>query len=141
MKEGTGSKFAVGLIFGVLLGALVWYWQKSTSAEDGALALLDRLASAEARLRELKSKRVAATTSPGPSISSSTASKGVVAPEPADDLKAIKGIGPVFEKRLHDANVRSFDQLKHFGALELARILEVSDGRARSILAELSANT
>ncbi len=36
------------------MGLLFWYWQKSTSAEDGALVLLDRLAIAEARIRELE---------------------------------------------------------------------------------------
>lgn len=33
---------------------LVWYYQKSTSVEDGALDLLDRYAQAQARIDELE---------------------------------------------------------------------------------------
>lgn len=48
------SKFFIGLLIGALLGLIVWYYQKSTSAEDGALDLLDRLARAEQRVRDLE---------------------------------------------------------------------------------------
>jgi hypothetical protein len=45
-----------GLFFGTLLGMLFWYYQKSTSAEDGALDLLDRLADSEAHVRRLEAQ-------------------------------------------------------------------------------------
>lgn len=48
------SKFLIGLLIGALLGLIVWYYQKSTSAEDGALDVLDRLARAEQRVRDLE---------------------------------------------------------------------------------------
>lgn len=35
---------------------IVWYYQKSTSVEDGALDLLDRYAQARARIDELESQ-------------------------------------------------------------------------------------
>ena len=42
-KLKNPSTFVFGLVFGTLIGLLVWYWYKATSAEDGALDLLDRL--------------------------------------------------------------------------------------------------
>ena len=50
-------KLFLGLFVGGLLGLLFWYYQKSTSAEDGALLLLDRLAAAEARIRQLEAEQ------------------------------------------------------------------------------------
>lgn len=50
------TNFLNGLLLGALFGLVVWYWQKSTSAEDGALDLLDRLAASEAKVRELAAK-------------------------------------------------------------------------------------
>ena len=45
-----------GLFIGALLGLLFWYYQKSTSAEDGAIDLLDRLADSEAHVRRLEAQ-------------------------------------------------------------------------------------
>lgn len=50
------TNFLNGLLLGALFGLVVWYWQKSTSAEDGALDLLDRLAASEAKVRELTAR-------------------------------------------------------------------------------------
>lgn len=48
------STFLIGFLIAALTALLVWYYQKSTTAEDGALDLLDRYADAEARVRELE---------------------------------------------------------------------------------------
>ncbi len=40
------STFLTGFIIASLIALIVWYYQKSTSAEDGALELLDRYAAA-----------------------------------------------------------------------------------------------
>ncbi|MEJ2751095.1 MAG: hypothetical protein P8169_00160 [Chloroflexota bacterium] len=53
-------KFLVGLLIGGLIGSMYWYYQKSTSAEDGALQLLDRLAASDARVRDLGRSRALA---------------------------------------------------------------------------------
>ena len=45
------STFLVGFLIASLTALIVWYYQKSTSAEEGALDLLDRYAAA------LKDKR------------------------------------------------------------------------------------
>ena len=54
MRTMGRSTFLVGFVFAMLVALIVWYYQKSTSAEDGALALLDRYADAEARVKELE---------------------------------------------------------------------------------------
>ena len=48
------SMFLIGFLIAALTAHIVWYYQKSTTAEDGALALLDRFADSEARVRELE---------------------------------------------------------------------------------------
>jgi hypothetical protein len=55
------SMFLIGFLIAALTALIVWYYQKSTTAEDGALALLDRFADSEARVRELEEALVTAT--------------------------------------------------------------------------------
>lgn len=131
MKEKYGSNFLIGLLFGSLVVLLFWYYQKSTSAEDGALALLDRLAEAQARLRALQDERRAAdggrvTAVPVPSAAP---------PQAQDDLTRVKGIGPVFASRLQGANITSIAQLASLPAAQVMEILQVPEGRAVDILA------
>ena len=52
--QSIRSMFLIGFLIAGLTALLVWYYQKSTTAEDGALDLLDRYADAEARVRELE---------------------------------------------------------------------------------------
>lgn len=39
-----------------------------------------------------------------------------------DDLKQIKGVGPVLETMLHDLNIKTFEQIAAFGADEIALV-------------------
>ncbi len=55
------SMFLIGFLIAALTALIVWYYQKSTTAEDGALALLDRFADSEARVRELEEALATAT--------------------------------------------------------------------------------
>lgn len=52
--QSIRSMFLIGFLIAALTALIVWYYQKSTTAEDGALALLDRFADSEARVRELE---------------------------------------------------------------------------------------
>ncbi len=58
MQPIRRSTFLIGFIIASLTALIVWYYQKSTSTEDGALDLLDRFAESQARVRELE-KRLA----------------------------------------------------------------------------------
>lgn len=48
------STFLIGFLLASMTALLIWYYQKSTSTEDGALDLLERYAGAQARIRELE---------------------------------------------------------------------------------------
>jgi len=50
------SAFFPGLFIGLMVGLGVWYWQKSTMADDGAIALLDRLKLADDKVRQLRAE-------------------------------------------------------------------------------------
>ena len=55
------------------------------------------------------------------------------APE-AEDLTAVKGIGPKFAERLHAAGIQTVAQLLSTPASNLANTLAVSESRATAIL-------
>lgn len=129
-------KFLIGLIIGTAVGLIIWYWQKSTSAEEGALAVLDRLAAAEARVRDLEGKlRVAQEqrySSEQPEVLSglsdlwgletsseetgadivnvdeSTAVDSLEVESTGDNLQLISGIGPAYERRLKEAGILTY---------------------------------
>jgi hypothetical protein len=48
------SNFLIGFLIAALVALIVWYYQKSTTAEDGALDLLDRYAESQKRVGELE---------------------------------------------------------------------------------------
>lgn len=52
MKDRNLVSFGMGLLFGLGVCLLLWYWQKSLSGEEGALDLLDELARTKAALAE-----------------------------------------------------------------------------------------
>lgn len=111
-------KFLVGLLIGGLLGIIFWYWQKSTSAEDGALSVLDSLAASEARTRDLEARlhmaAAATAVSPEPTGTDAVDSADAAADDSettADNLQEIEGIGPTFARRLEEAGITSFVDL------------------------------
>ncbi len=146
MKQKHSFNFMVGLLIGGLVGLLFWYWQKSTSAEDGALALLDKLAATEKRVREIKMEMAGGVVEPEPvrgiplpnrpTDLPSFLSKSRSGDSLPDDLTQVKGIGAVFNGRLHAADVQTFTQLKSLSAEKLADILQIRLGRAENILEE-----
>ncbi|MAU01132.1 MAG: hypothetical protein CL608_28650 [Anaerolineaceae bacterium] len=136
----------IGLLIGGLVGLLFWYWQKSTSAEDGALALLDKLAATEKRVRQLKTELAEGGTVPEALRSIPLPGRAADVPsflaksreEAAgdDDLTQVKGIGAVFNGRLQQAGINTFAKLKALSAEKLSDILDVRLGRAENILEE-----
>jgi predicted flap endonuclease-1-like 5' DNA nuclease len=121
MKEKHSTNFLIGFILGALICAVVWYWQKSTAADEGALDLLDRMAELDRKLRGEETAQ-----SPQPAI-----------PLPqSDDLQQVKGIGPVFDGRLQASGIHSIAQLAALSVENLAELLEIGDNRAAAILAD-----
>ncbi len=136
MEEKRTPNFLVGFLIGTLIVLLVWYWQKSTSAEDGALDLLDRHAATTARLRELEEKRAI----PQPSRQATEPYTG-----PIDDLEQILGIGPTYAQRLQDAGIYTYadlgrqtpDHVREITGISLKRTAEAAEwiGDARRLAA------
>ena len=135
MKEKQSHNFLIGLIIGTLIGVAIWYWQKSTSAEDGALDLLDRLADAERKMNQMRADF-------GQKVQQQVGGETAVAtPEPTapDDLTQVKGIGPTYAARLQAANIHTFATLKRLSVAELAAILNINESWAERILHEAQA--
>ena len=127
MDEKQNSNFAVGFLIGLLLCVILWYWQKSTAAEDGALELLGRYADKEKQWREQIKEKITAVSSSLPSVPD---------PGPPFDFIPIKGIGPVFNQRLHEADITTLDGLLTLSASALAELLDIGSSRAQAILAD-----
>ena len=154
-------KFLTGLLIGTAVGLIIWYWQKSTSAEEGALAVLDRLAVAEARVRELERRlrlsQEQRNVSDQPELLSglsdlwglNTASgenqtadaddgeavtfNSTEADIAADDLKVISGIGPAYESRLNDAGIHTYADLAEQTPEKLRSIAGLKTWRATDL--------
>lgn len=67
-------------------------------------------------------------SAPRTTSESRVAAMGVVEPRPAvrvapDDLKIVKGIGPVIERKLNEAGIYTFEQLGNLTVADLRRIL------------------
>jgi len=98
----TPFSFVLGLLCGLLLGWFghLFYWRTRLAQPEPAYELPDSKAPsvAEAGLR-------------------------AAAPVSPDDLKIIKGIGPVIERKLNEAGITTFEQLGRLTTADLRRIL------------------
>lgn len=146
MKRGLTVTFFFGLLIGGLAALLVWYYQKSTSAEDGALILLDRLAAADRRVRGLLAEQsgrrqhetpqylplpIQVVTAPTDEVPSFLRKTATAVPE---DLTVVQGIGPVFAERLVQAGIDTLVKLTAVSPANLAEILQIPESRAAAIL-------
>jgi predicted flap endonuclease-1-like 5' DNA nuclease len=108
MKKKHRTNFLLGAAFGALICAIVWYWQKST-ADEGALDLLDRLAETQAKMR-----RYAETAEfIPPQVQQVLQTQPPPATPAPFDWKQINGIGPTFARRLHEAGIVALPDLAH----------------------------
>jgi predicted flap endonuclease-1-like 5' DNA nuclease len=140
------STFGIGLVFGTLVGLLVWYWYKSTSAEDGALDLLDKMAVADAKIHDLESKlhvesvetyiTLEPTSEALPPFLATEPSPALDTAKPSEELQKVKGIGPIFAQKLQVVGIDTVVELTAVSTQKLAEILEISQGRATAILLE-----
>ncbi len=137
MKEKYSSNFLIGFIIGTLICIVAWYWYKSTSAEDGALDMLDRLAESDARLQAERTRADAARArlvlDPAATAVSTPATPKVTKKAKAEDLTQIKGVGPVFAKRLQAAGIHTVADVAALTSERLADLLDIGSKRAETI--------
>ena len=97
--------FFLGLLIGWLIEWLIdyFYWRR-------------RYAEKDVRFSDHTAQAVK------PSVPDEAASTPATRVTP-DDLKIIKGIGPVIERKLNDAGIRTFEQLGNLTPADLRRIL------------------
>lgn len=134
MKKSKGFAFWFGFLVAFVVGMAVWYWQKSTSADEGALDLLDELAKAKARIRELQRSGGQKETAVPTHIDIAQRSTGVQAHAPTqpDDLTAIRGIGPVYARRLQNAGIATFAALAAQEPEKIGQIVQIKMWQAAS---------
>ncbi|MFO7540620.1 MAG: helix-hairpin-helix domain-containing protein [Chloroflexota bacterium] len=103
MKKKHRTNFLLGAAFGALICVIVWYWQKSTAADEAALNLLDRLAETQTKLRPY--------TETADFIPQSA--KTEPATHPPFEWERINGIGPTYATRLREAGIVALPDLAH----------------------------
>jgi predicted flap endonuclease-1-like 5' DNA nuclease len=97
--------FFLGLLVGWLIEWVIdyFYWRRRYAAREVTSAHETHAGSRAALVREGEAQ-------PAPRTA-------------ADDLKVIKGIGPVIERKLNDAGIYTFEQLGNLSVGGLRRIL------------------
>ena len=105
------AMFVLGLLLGWLAEwAIDWYYWRGRIGRvtDENTDLKERIASLESRKKpvRLSAKNIPITDTDG-----------------NDNFQAIKGVGPVFAKRLKDAGVVTFEQLSRMKSGQLEEIL------------------
>ena len=138
-----------GILFGWLILSRIWAptpADGAASAESEARRLRAELADSEAArheaerraadleyaLRELRSRPAPAAPPEAPVPA--TAGNGATPESATDDLKQIRGIGPVLERALHEHGIMTFKQLAGLdeaGVREIERRLSEFSGRMR----------
>ncbi len=142
----TSRSWIPGFLVGLSLGLAVWQWrQRKDRAEISRQRLEGEAESERLRLRltsvqgpepVIDLTEAAAPASPSPSSPASTEAApvlSVVVDSPApmangngaarhDDLKRIKGIGPVMERSLNEAGIHSFEQLAKLTKPEIEQL-------------------
>ncbi|MEM7116255.1 MAG: helix-hairpin-helix domain-containing protein [Chloroflexota bacterium] len=130
------SNFVIGFLLSGLVWLLFWYWQKSTSAEDGALEMLERLAAAEARAKASQARFEAFKAEAMAQADVQVTVAAEVTAAMVDDLQTIKGVGPVFASRFQGADIASFAAVAAQTADFVAELLDIGPNRAADIIAE-----
>jgi predicted flap endonuclease-1-like 5' DNA nuclease len=123
MKKKHRTNFLLGAALGALTCIIIWYWQKSTAADEAALNLLDRLAETQAKLR-----RYAETAEFIPAAAPTTQQ----AAQPAFDWERINGIGPTYARRLREAGIVALPDLANADADHIREITKLQPWHAHN---------
>lgn len=109
--------------------------EKERASEEQLRQVQSDLASARAQLQaarvreaELQRRLQTATAQPAseatPAKDAASATARLSAETRSDDLKRITGVGPIYEQRMHDAGVHTFEQLARASTDELEEIIQ-----------------
>jgi predicted flap endonuclease-1-like 5' DNA nuclease len=82
-------------------------------------------------LRSVRSEAYQATTEPGPEAARRAATRLVRAAGDADDLKRIRGIGVLTEKRLHAMGVLTYEDIANWTREDIDRVSKSLDFKGR----------
>jgi predicted flap endonuclease-1-like 5' DNA nuclease len=119
------STFFLGFLIASLVALIIWYYQKSTSAEDGALDILDRYQKSQLRVRDLEEQLTATPNDRTKDANGRKDNLNATSPaeQEADDLQQIPGIGPTFASRLAEDGITTYSRLSLMTADELRAIV------------------
>ncbi len=117
-KSRLNISARAAFVLGLLVGGLVdWiYWKRNQAGLENELSLAkNKLSTAEMSRAELERQLAALKVDPKTAASKADPLEHVEVVEPpvqaADDLKVIKGIGPVISKKLNQAGIYTFREL------------------------------
>jgi predicted flap endonuclease-1-like 5' DNA nuclease len=82
-------------------------------------------------LRSVRSQAYQDTAEPGPEAARRAAARKVVRASQADDLKRIKGIGVMIEKKLNALGVATYEDIANWTSADIERISEQLDFKGR----------
>lgn len=134
-------QFLLGLVAGLIIGWIIewiidWqFWrvepEEAPANGAGSERLQADLAQARAQIAALEAQLSVASAdqSVAPVATEERAAPFIPAVTP-DDLTVIKGIGPVFARRLAEAGITTFEQLAQTTPDQLLEIVQAADWQA-----------
>ncbi len=131
--------FFAGLIYGWLLRWVldkIFLEDKMRILADENALLRQRVISLEAvpRVEEVRpSPRTTPASLPVEQVQPVAPMETGPVPPHRDDLKLIKGVGPVIEKKLNDVGIYTFDQMSRLTSTELQAILGTSNRNLQNV--------
>jgi len=123
--------FFIGLVYGWFMRWIV----DKIFLDENLKILTNENSLLKQRIRTLESaqssgavrvRQTAPTALPVEDVKRPVSSAAGRVPPHRDDLKLIKGVGPILEKKLNEAGVYTFDQMSRLNTAELQSILGVA---------------
>ena len=114
--------FFLGLVYGWFMRWII----DEIYTRDNLRMITNENVKLKDRIRSLEARASARASVAASQPVSSTQPKPAARASTRDDLKVIKGVGPVMEKKLNAAGVNTFEQLSRLTTVELQNILGIS---------------
>jgi predicted flap endonuclease-1-like 5' DNA nuclease len=114
--------FFLGFVYGWFMRWII----DEIYLKDNHRMIADENVQLKDRIRSLEARASARASVAAPQPVSSPQPKAAARASAKDDLKVIKGVGPVMEKKLNAAGVNTFEELSRLTTVELQNILGIS---------------